>query len=103
MSFEKVLLEAGYACSRQLADGNWLAVQRQMYTTGLFLIRDGDEWGYECRWCYEHTVPAIIALNLWNGIGDDPPGPWVKQKGRNSTGRGVDRLNPKLADEKAEF
>ena len=98
MSFGDELHEMGYALPRQLPDGNWLALQRMMYTTGLFLIADGDAVGYRCRWCYEHEQHALHALVFWDGVGDDPPGPWVKQKGRDSQGRGVDRLNPHFAE-----
>jgi hypothetical protein len=97
MSFAGQLTLEGYSYPRQLADGRWLALRQMMHTWGLFLIDDGDTVGYRCRWCYEHFVPASIALHLWDGVGDAPPGAWVKQKGRDSHGQPVDRLNPAFA------
>jgi hypothetical protein len=98
--FGDVLIEYGYAMPRRLPDGRWLALQRMLYTTGLFLIEDGDWAGWRCRWCYEHTGEALKALLLWDGAGDDPPGDWVKQKGRDSHGIPVDRLNPEVFNPK---
>lgn len=43
---------------------------------------------YRTRFCYEQLSDAIGALATWDGHGD-PPGPWIKEKGR-----GVERSNP---------
>lgn len=101
--FRAELHELGYKLPRQLADGRWLAIQNMLYTTGLFLIEDGDMVGPRCRWCYESVGDAYTAWSSWDGAGDDPGGPWVKQKGRASTGAPVDRLNPRLADPQSDF
>ena len=101
--FAGYLREAGYKLPVQTLSGKWLAIQQMMYTCGLFLIDDGDAVGWRCSWCYESTTMAMMALFTWNGEGDDPPGPWVKQKGRNSLGRMVDRINPAMANPEIEF
>jgi len=46
-----------------------------------------DETGYRTRFCYEDKRTALFALLTWDGRGD-PPGPWIKEKGR------VERNNP---------
>jgi len=79
--YEKFLIEADYQFVRQTDSGHWLALQRMMYTTGLFVIDDGDTIGWRCRFCYEHFHEALAALLQWDGFGDDPPGPWVKTEG----------------------
>jgi len=101
--FHDVLRREGYKLPRQLADGRWLAIQKLLYTVGLVLIEDGDTVGWRCRWCYESVGDAYTAWSSWDGAGDDPGGPWVKQKGRASTGTPVDRLNPRLADPESDF
>jgi hypothetical protein len=101
--FAQYLKELGYSMAVQLRSGEWLALEQFMYTTGLMVIGDGDLFGYRCRFCYENIGDAIKAWMSWDGEGDDPGGPWVKQKGRDSFGRPVDRLNPRLADPDAEF
>jgi hypothetical protein len=102
-NFAYTLHDNGYRLPIPIAGGRWLAVQQQLYTVGLFVIDDGDLFGYRCRFCYRTTEQALAALFTWDGQGDDPPGPWVKQKGCNSQGQPVDRLNPRLADPEAKF
>ena len=93
-NFGDFLKQAGYSLPWQTPNGRWLALIQMIYTTGLVLIEDGDIVGWRCRWCYESTGEAFAAWLAWDGEGDDPPGDWVKQKGRDSTGQFVDRLNP---------
>lgn len=97
-TFAEVLSE-DYLHPRRLPTGQWLALQRQLFTWGLYVIEDGDWAGWRCRFCYETAPEAMAALIAWDGVGDDPPGLWVKQKGRDSAGRWVDRLNPRLAED----
>lgn len=59
-----------------------------LYTTGLFVGLD--RMGWRTRFCYEHKVDAVAALDAWDGRGD-PPGPWIKEKPS-------DRLGPGLSD-----
>jgi hypothetical protein len=103
VGFDQYLKEAGYSLPVPVANNRWLAVQRQAYTTGLFLIDDGDLAGYRCRWCFASDSQAVASLLTWDAEGDDPGGPWIKQKGRDSRGQPVDRLNPRLADPEADF
>jgi hypothetical protein len=88
------ILELGYVAARLLPDGRWLAIQPLMYTAGLMV--EVGRLSYAYRYCYPNLVHALIAMETWDGTGD-PPGPWVKQKGR-----GVERLNPRLADDNFE-
>lgn len=80
--------DLGYPHSRQLPNGQWLAVAPMMFTAGLFVMDDNPLTGYKTRYCYEHMCDALAALTKWGGKGD-PPGPWVKQKPEN-------RLNPNI-------
>lgn len=77
----------GYAFARQLPTGEWIALQRMAYTVGLFVGLD--DVGYRTRFCYPDWPQALIALNQWDGRGD-PPGYWIKEKGR------VERHNPRV-------
>lgn len=88
------LTEQGYIMPRQLPDGRWIALMRMYASIGLFV--DLDDIGYRDRYCYaiEQAADAIIDVQTWDGQGD-PPGLWIKHKGR-----GFDDLNPRwLKDE----
>jgi len=89
------LLALGYFAGKPLANGEWLALQPQIFTTGLYVVADRSGW--RTRYCYERWSDALRALEAWDGSGD-PPGPWIKQKPE-------DRLNPawlgEIADELA--
>jgi len=80
----------GYQSVKTLPDGRVIGVLPQFVTVGLFVGLDAD--GYSSRYCYEHSLHALVAAKTWDGVGD-PPGPWVKHKGTHN-GEGVDRLNP---------
>jgi len=83
----KVLLQGeGYECVRQLPDGRLVGTMGQLFTTGLFVGLDRS--GYQERYCYERRADAAEACATWDGTGD-PPGPWVKYKGK-----GGERLGP---------
>jgi len=85
----------GYFGLRLLPTGELAGLYRFIFTTGLCvgLQTDGPEFTiYRCRYCYQSEGEALAALVSWDGR-DDPPGPWIKQKGL-----GIDRSNPlKLA------
>lgn len=83
-----ILLGLGYHAPRRLPDGRWIALQRMLYTTGLFVLEVPEF--YRTRYCYERWTDAEAALQVWDGSGD-PPGPWIKQKPE-------ERLNPTLFD-----
>lgn len=67
--------------ARQLPTGEWAALCRMIFTTGLVVGIDLQEWVYRTRFCFEHYSDALASLNAWDGRGD-PPGPWIKEKGR---------------------
>ena len=81
---EASILSLGYTHPRKLPTGEWAALQRYLYTTGIVIIEDEHSW--RTRWCFEFAIEARKALDAWDGTGD-PPGPWIKQKPE-------DRLNP---------
>lgn len=83
----------GYACPRQLPTGEWAALHRFLFTTGLVVGITPD--AYRTRYCYQSIGAALQALMDWNGEGD-PPGDWIKEKGYGRDGRYVDRANPAL-------
>ena len=82
----KALLESlGYFALRELPDGRWIGLQQMLFTCGLFV--DLNENGYDHRYCYATVADALAAVGTWDGAGD-PPGPWIKRKGRG------ERSNP---------
>lgn len=90
-TFGDDLRAMGYAVVRRLPNGCWAALQKMLYTTGLFVIEDGDNASWDRRYCYESYGQALAALaSSWTGDGD-PPGLWIKEKGTN-------RLNPRWLD-----
>lgn len=70
---------------RILKTGEIAGIHKMMFTTGLFVGLD--EIGYRTRFCYRDQEEAEQAIETWDGIGD-PPGMWIKEKGR------VERLGP---------
>lgn len=75
----------GYTFIREISGRGWCGLSTFIFTTGLVcgITRDG----YMTRFCYEKEDKALAALLCWEGKGD-PPGPWIKEKGR------VERLGP---------
>ena len=97
----KFMERLAYAFPRQLPDGRWIGLQRQMYT--ISLVVGLDETAYQSRYCYEleRTRGALCDLLVWDGQGD-PAGLWIKHKGRGAAGG--DELNPRwLAEAKDEL
>lgn len=84
MSDEEFLADQGFRRIRRLPSGQLLGVQRQLFTTGLFVGLD--RVGYRRRFCYESAAEAVHACVTWDGTGD-PPGNWIKEKPS-------DRMNP---------
>lgn len=72
------LLEHGYVFPRRLSTGEYAALMRFLFTTGL--VVGISRFGYRTRFCYEKASEAATALSQWDGHGD-PPGPWIKEKG----------------------
>ena len=85
------VIEFGYFEPRVLPTGELAALNKLLFTVGV--LTGIDKFGYRCRWCYANAEAASSALQAWDGRGD-PPGPWIKQKGRNDAGEAVDRSNP---------
>lgn len=84
---EAYFRDAGYLFARQCPNGVWIGVQQMLFTYGL-MVGLGSET-YEHRYCYETLAEVLAAYLVWDGE-DDPPGLWIKNKGR-----GRDRLNPR--------
>lgn len=82
------LAENGYRVPRMLPSGEVAAIRNMVYTCGLFVGLDLT--GYRTRFCYPDAIAALWALMQWDGSGD-PPGNWIKEKGR------VERANPNIA------
>jgi hypothetical protein len=66
--------QPGYLLGRQLADGRWLILTREIFTWALLVCTP--EWVLE-RYQYEATAAAGVAWDQWDGAGD-PPGPWTR-------------------------
>lgn len=76
----------GYKPVRLLPTGEWAGIQNLLFTVGLFV--GIDPVLYRTRFCFPDRTSAESALRNWDGVGD-PPGPWIKEKGR------VERVNPR--------
>ena len=85
----------GYRQLRRLPSGEIAGISRLLYTTALFVGIDGT--GYRLRYCYENDLHALEALKQWDGTGD-PPGPWIKAKGRGIDGKQRDDIGPGAID-----
>lgn len=87
-TFIEFLNENGYTHIKAMQDGTCCAIQRQLFTVGLFVgITRG---GWQRRYCYEREYDAREALIQWDGTGD-PPGPWIKEKPSDRLGPGAYR------------
>lgn len=72
-------LKTEYAVVRVLDDGTIIAIQRLMYTVGLFVDLDAIGWG--SRYCYEDPGMALAALVTMK-TGDDEPLPgYIAKRG----------------------
>ena len=87
------LEDEGYTDIVELPSGELAGLMKFLFTTGL--VVGLDEYGYRIRFCYEFTFEALEALKEWDGVGY-PTGNWIKAKGRDENGSGVDDLNPNL-------
>lgn len=59
---------------------------------------DGASW--RTRFCYEHSIDAVLAVQDWDGQGD-PPGPWLKQKPEDRLGPGMVHGGPPATGKRA--
>lgn len=87
------LEQLGYAYGRELPNGERIGLMRFVFTVGLVVGID-ERGDYRTRFCYPNPADALAAVLTWDGEGD-PPGPWVKEKGR-----GCERCNPALCEAK---
>lgn len=71
----------GYFNIRAIQGHGWCGLLRFIYTVGLCvgLANDGTYFG---RYCFHEFSDAFRALFWWDGNGD-PPGDWVKYKGKD--------------------
>jgi hypothetical protein len=83
---KELLEEMGYLFPRQVADGEWIALFRFVFTWGL--VKGLDDVGYNERWCYSSLNDALVAVANWDGEGD-PPGNWIVNKPSQRQGPGA--------------
>lgn len=69
--------------------GHYAHLAPMMFTVGV-MVSHRDHGNPLTRWCYRSAWEAHKALNEWTGEGD-PPGHWIKQKGRLADGRAGER------------
>lgn len=91
--FVKDMETNGYTHVKLMASGEIAALLPMIGSMGLFMGLD--EVGYRCWYSYPNDADATAAIDKWDGRGD-PPGPWIKQKGRDLLLGPVDRNNPNL-------
>jgi hypothetical protein len=75
----KYLETEGYSHLTEIPGRGICGVTRMIYTTGL--VYGIDRYSYKGRYCFETMAVAVQSLNEWSGA-DDPPGDWIKHKGR---------------------
>lgn len=76
----------GYFNLKEIEGRGLCGLFRFIFTTGL---RYGlNISSYEGRFCFPHLNDAKEALSDWDGV-DDPPGYWIKHKGK------TEHSNPK--------
>lgn len=68
----------GYRYVRQMKNGKWIGLNKQIYTTRL--VVGLDITGYDYGYCYALYDDAVKAIQQYEGEGD-PIGPWIKLKG----------------------
>ena len=78
---------SAYTHLRPIPNHGPYGIARQIFTVAL--VVGLDETGYVGRYCFPTMLDATKAIEEWDGEGD-PPGPWIKWKGR-----GGDRSNIK--------
>lgn len=76
----------GYDWVRMLPTGEFAGMRRMTFTFAL--VVGLDDYGYRTRFCYPDYKSCVDAIIAWDGRGD-PPGPWIKEKGRQG-----ERSNP---------
>lgn len=79
MELKEILEHYGYTDVVEIGDRGMCGLMRFLFTTGLVIGMD--EISYAGRYCYHTEEEARQALKAWDGK-EDPPGNWIKYKGR---------------------
>lgn len=74
--------EMGYAFTRQLEDGTWLAVQPMTFGKGR-LFFDLDPIGFGCCYCYKTIPEAVAAMMAFDPTKEEEPQGWYKDPMNN--------------------
>lgn len=88
----------GYRHTHRLLSGEFAGLLPMLGSWGLFVGME--DFGYRCWYSYPDYGSAVLAITEWSGYGD-PPGGWIKQKGRDLAHGPVDRLNPNFGQGRA--
>lgn len=75
----KELRSQGYFAFKQTSDKGLCGIFKFIFTYGICYGLDAG--GCIGRYCFENVLDAILALDSWDGTGD-PPGRWIKHKGK---------------------
>lgn len=70
-------------------EGHWAHLAKMLFTVGV-MVSHRDHGNPVTRWCFPSFHEAKSALENWDGTGD-PPGEWIKQKGKLADGSSGDR------------
>lgn len=74
----------GFRDLRVLPNGEVAGLLSFAFTVGI--VVGVEKFGYRIRYCYPRYSEARKSLFEWDGNGD-PPGEWIKAKGRDRDGR----------------
>ena len=92
---QKILNENGYYMPK-LINGKLCALMDYMFTTGI--VVNITEYSYERRYCFQHTIEALLAIEVYEDLTQHAPGGWIKCKGAYM-GQPIDCLNPKFCED----
>lgn len=81
---QKYYAGLGYRDIRELPNGELAGLLSFAFTIGI--VVGIERFGYRIRYCYGQYSEARKSLEAWDGKGD-PPGEWIKAKGRDRDGR----------------
>ncbi len=84
----------GYYFPMEKGERGLCAVADMVCTVGLLYGIDKD--GLQGRYCFEGRHEAVESLIAWDGAGD-PPGNWIKHKGRSGEYSNPDYVSPHLS------
>lgn len=87
---QRTLFDEGYMYLKEIS-GKVCGIMPFLFTWGL--VVGLDEFGYSHRFCYDSRSDAVEAIGEYTSLDTDPPGNWIKEKGRG------DRPNPNYQPE----